>query len=46
MCHNRSQVFFPHDKSPDRDAKSVCLSCRVREQCLEYAMEHDERFGA
>lgn len=39
------EVFFPHDKSPDGDAKSVCLSCRVREQCLEYALEHDERFG-
>jgi len=23
----------------------VCRSCEVRTECLEYALEHDERFG-
>jgi WhiB family redox-sensing transcriptional regulator len=23
----------------------VCRSCDVRAECLEYALEHDERFG-
>jgi WhiB family redox-sensing transcriptional regulator len=26
-------------------AKRVCLSCEVRQECLEYALAHDERFG-
>jgi WhiB family redox-sensing transcriptional regulator len=28
-----------------REAKRVCLSCDVRQECLEYALAHDERFG-
>ena len=28
-----------------RDAKRVCAQCEVREQCLNWAIEHDERFG-
>ena len=28
-----------------RDAKRVCAQCEVREQCLDWAIEHDERFG-
>ncbi|ORJ55576.1 hypothetical protein B5M45_24780 [Mycobacterium simiae] len=38
-------VFFPDDKSSASDAKSLCLRCGVRDECLEYALEHDERFG-
>jgi hypothetical protein len=28
-----------------RDAKRLCASCDVREQCLDYALDNDERFG-
>ena len=28
-----------------REAKKVCLGCDVRGECLEYALQHDERFG-
>jgi WhiB family redox-sensing transcriptional regulator len=28
-----------------REAKKVCVSCEVRAECLEYALENDERFG-
>ena len=28
-----------------RDAKRVCAQCEVREQCLKWAIDHDERFG-
>ena len=28
-----------------RDAKRVCAKCEVREQCLKWAIDHDERFG-
>ena len=23
----------------------MCLTCDVRDECLEYALQHDERFG-
>ena len=27
------------------DAKKTCLGCPVRHECLQYALDHDERFG-
>ncbi|GLB65610.1 WhiB family transcriptional regulator [Arthrobacter mangrovi] len=39
------EAFFPEKGGSTRDAKKVCGSCTVRAQCLEYALEHDERFG-
>ena len=30
---------------PDAEAKQVCRGCVVRKECLEYAIEHNERFG-
>ena len=27
------------------EAKRICTTCEVRAECLEYALEHDERFG-
>ena len=29
----------------ERRAKSVCAACPVQMQCLEYAIEADERYG-
>jgi WhiB family redox-sensing transcriptional regulator len=37
--------FFPEKGGSTREAKKVCLTCDVRSECLEYALEHDERFG-
>ena len=28
-----------------RDAKTICTTCEVRGECLEYALQNDERFG-
>jgi len=39
------EAFFPEKGGSTRDAKRVCLSCDVRSECLEYALENDERFG-
>jgi WhiB family transcriptional regulator, redox-sensing transcriptional regulator len=39
------EAFFPEKGGSTRDAKKVCVSCDVRGECLEYALEHDERFG-
>jgi WhiB family redox-sensing transcriptional regulator len=39
------EAFFPEKGGSTRDAKKVCVGCDVRAECLEYALEHDERFG-
>jgi WhiB family transcriptional regulator, redox-sensing transcriptional regulator len=40
------EAFFPEKGgSGTRNARKVCLGCDVRGECLEYALEHDERFG-
>jgi WhiB family redox-sensing transcriptional regulator len=39
------EAFFPEKGGSTRDAKKVCGTCMVRSECLEYALENDERFG-
>lgn len=39
------EAFFPEKGGSTRDAKRICTSCDVRAQCLQYALENDERFG-
>lgn len=39
------EAFFPEKGGSTREAKRICGSCEVRAQCLEYALENDERFG-
>jgi WhiB family transcriptional regulator, redox-sensing transcriptional regulator len=38
-------VFFPEKGGSTREAKRICGECPVRAECLEYALESDERFG-
>lgn len=39
------EAFFPEKGGSTRDAKKVCGACPVKQQCLEYALANDERFG-
>ncbi len=39
------EAFFPEKGSSTREAKRICLSCEVRDECLTYALDADERFG-
>ena len=39
------EAFFPEKGGSTREAKKVCIGCEVRAECLEYALQHDERFG-
>ncbi|WP_407923950.1 WhiB family transcriptional regulator [Corynebacterium comes] len=39
------EAFFPEKGGSTREAKRICMACPVRDDCLEYALEHDERFG-
>ena len=38
-------VFFPESGGSTREAKEVCRGCVVREDCLEFALAHAEKFG-
>ncbi|MFK4091096.1 WhiB family transcriptional regulator [Kribbella sp. NPDC020789] len=39
------ESFFPEKGGSTRDAKKICAGCPVAAQCLEWALENDERFG-
>jgi WhiB family redox-sensing transcriptional regulator len=39
------EAFFPEKGGSTRDAKRICTGCEVKAQCLEYALQNDERFG-
>ena len=39
------EAFFPEKGGSTREAKRICQACPVRDECLEFALEHDERFG-
>lgn len=38
-------LFFPERGASTKEAKEVCKSCVVREECLEYALSNGEKFG-
>ena len=38
------EAFFPEKGGSTREAKKVCMACEVRVECLDYALENDERF--
>lgn len=39
------EAFFPEKGGSTREAKRICLGCEVKDECLEYALANDERFG-
>ena len=38
-------TFFPEKGGSTREAKRICADCPVRSECLEHALEQDEKFG-
>lgn len=41
------KIFFPesYNAAIVRLAKKICSVCKVREECLEYALKHKETIG-
>jgi WhiB family redox-sensing transcriptional regulator len=39
------RLFFPARGDSTAEAKAVCAACQVRAECLQYALEHNEKFG-
>jgi WhiB family redox-sensing transcriptional regulator len=40
-----SESFFPGKGGSSDEARHTCMSCQVRVYCLEWALEHNERYG-
>ncbi|MEI8187847.1 MAG: WhiB family transcriptional regulator [Candidatus Saccharibacteria bacterium] len=38
-------IFFPRKGEPDDLAKECCESCPIKNECLDYAIENNEKFG-
>lgn len=38
-------MFFPDKGGSTKEAKRICAVCPVAAECLQYALDHDERFG-
>lgn len=38
-------LFFPSTREETAKALTICASCPVRPECLDYALEAGERFG-
>jgi len=38
-------AFYPDKGGSIAEAKRTCLSCDVRDECLQYALPNKERFG-
>src|SRR5690554_5352037 len=43
--HADTEIFFPEKSGSTREAKALCDVCPVRDECLAWALEEDERFG-
>lgn len=40
-----AELFFPERGASPRAAKIICRKCDVRQQCLEYALRNNEKYG-
>jgi WhiB family redox-sensing transcriptional regulator len=40
-----SLTFFPQNRQEERTALTICSTCPVVDECLDHAIETNERFG-
>ena len=38
-------IFFPERGEDEKPAKAICRTCKVRTECLIYALDSGEKFG-
>jgi WhiB family redox-sensing transcriptional regulator len=41
----KSMKFFPQNRAEEREALAICSMCPVVDDCLDHALESNERFG-
>lgn len=39
------EAFYPEKGGSTREAKRICRECPVLQQCRQWAIDHDERYG-
>lgn len=39
------EAFFPQKGGSTKEAKRICSACPVREDCLDFSLRNEERFG-
>jgi WhiB family transcriptional regulator, redox-sensing transcriptional regulator len=39
------EAFFPEKGGSTKEAKRICSRCEVRHNCLQHALDQDERYG-
>jgi WhiB family redox-sensing transcriptional regulator len=39
------EMWFPEKGGSAALAKAICKGCRVRAECLDYALDHGQHFG-
>lgn len=47
-CKGKTALFFPPRGTPGskiREAKAICKTCPIRQQCLDYALWHGDKHG-
>ena len=40
-----NELFFPEKGASSREARTVCMKCPVRKECLEFSVNTGQRFG-
>jgi hypothetical protein len=40
-----TEWWYPSQGAQVSDQKAVCARCNAREECLQHALDHEERFG-
>lgn len=46
LCREHDpDMFFPNKGEANKGARQVCGRCDIRELCLEWALEHNQRWG-
>jgi WhiB family transcriptional regulator, redox-sensing transcriptional regulator len=40
-----TEIFFPANPDEEAEALSICATCPVRAQCLDYAVRNRETYG-
>lgn len=39
------EIFYPEKGGRVEEARAICFRCPVRAECLEWALENNERYG-
>ena len=42
---HEGMIFFPQNKREEASALAICASCPVVDDCLDHALDTNERFG-